>query len=108
MDRFDRIFQLRQILRDRLRLAPANKLMNCLECSQAMLSRDIAFLLDTLCAPIDAVREPGYRLDTAQGFELPCLRFPGECRHPDQEGRFDSHGSYRLAIPYAAHPVTRR
>lgn len=81
MDRLDRIFHLYQILRNRRGPVPGAELMERLECSQATLSRDIAFLRDHLGAPIETVREQGYRLDREQGFELPGLWFSaGELR----------------------------
>ncbi len=78
MDRLDRLFHLYQLLRDRRGPVPGDEIMGRLECSQATLSRDIAFLRDMLGAPIETVRERGYRLDAAQGFELPGLWFSAD------------------------------
>lgn len=78
MDRLDRIFQLYQILRDRRGPVRGDELMDRLECSQATLTRDIAFLRDMLGAPIETIREQGYRLDATQGFELPGLWFSAD------------------------------
>ena len=78
MDRLDRIFHLYQLLRDRRGPVPGDELMDRLECSQATLSRDIAFLRDMLGAPLETVREQGYRLDPDQRFELPGLWFSAD------------------------------
>jgi len=78
MDRLDRIFHLHQVLRDRRGPVPGDELMDRLACSQATLTRDIAFLRDMLGAPIETVREQGYRLDSTQGFELPGLWFTAD------------------------------
>lgn len=78
MDRLDRLFHLYQLLRDRRRPVPGDELTDRLECSQATLSRDIAFLRDMLGAPIETVREQGYRLDPGQRFELPGLWFSAD------------------------------
>ncbi|HSH84607.1 MAG TPA: YafY family protein [Guyparkeria sp.] len=78
MDRLDRIFHLYQVLRDRRGPVPGAELMERLECSQATLSRDIAFLRDMLDAPIETIREQGYWLDATQGFELPGLWFSAD------------------------------
>ena len=78
MDRLDRIFHLYQVLRDRRQPVPGDELRERLECSQATLNRDVAFLRDMLGAPIHTYRSRGFLLDSESDFELPGLWFSAD------------------------------
>lgn len=79
MDKFDRIYQLHNILRDRSTPISREDLMQRLECAQPTVYRLIRVLRDYLGAPIEWDRELGgyyYRRDARGGtFELPGLWF---------------------------------
>jgi len=79
MDKFDRIFQLHNVLSGRRTAIPAEELMARLECSKATLHRTINALRDALDAPIlfDA-DAGGYRYAAptqGTGYDLPGLWF---------------------------------
>ena len=79
MDKFDRIYQLHNILRGRRTPILREDLMTRLECSEQMVYRLIRVLRDHLGAPIEWHEEPGgyyYRRDAEGGtWELPGLWF---------------------------------
>jgi predicted DNA-binding transcriptional regulator YafY len=79
MDKFDRIFQLHNILSSRRTPIPLEDLMARLECSKSTLHRAIATLKDRLNAPVvfDA-NAGGYKYGeptTGEAYELPGLWF---------------------------------
>ncbi len=80
MDRYERILALHRELKAARYPVSLQKLKDELGCSRATLYRDIAFLRDALCAPIESVAvdgmgEHGFRYDEnhAERFELPGL-----------------------------------
>ena len=79
MDKFDRIYELHKILRDRRTPISREDLMRRLECAEPTVYRLIRLLKDHLNAPIERHEELGgyyYRRDTGAGtFELPGLWF---------------------------------
>lgn len=79
MDKFDRIYELHKILRDRRTPISREDLMRRLECAEPSVYRLIRLLKDHLNAPIEWHEELGgyyYRRDTGDGtFELPGLWF---------------------------------
>jgi predicted DNA-binding transcriptional regulator YafY len=79
MDKFDRIYQLHNLLRERRTPIPRAELARRLECSEASVYRLIRVLRDYLHAPIDWDEERGgygYRRDAEGGsYELPGLWF---------------------------------
>ena len=79
MDKFDRIYKLHDILRDRRTPISREDLMRSLECAEPSVYRLIRQLKDHLKAPIEWHEELGgyyYRRDTGAGtFELPGLWF---------------------------------
>lgn len=79
MDQIDRIFRLHRLLHGRRTGISSDDLQTQLECSRATLNRCIAYLRDTLNAPLihDAERG-GYRYDGDGLHELPGLWFSAE------------------------------
>jgi len=79
VDKFDRIYELHKILRDRHTPISRVDLMRRLECAEPTVYRLIRLLKDHLNAPIEWHEELGgyyYRRDTGAGtFELPGLWF---------------------------------
>jgi predicted DNA-binding transcriptional regulator YafY len=79
VDKFDRIYELHKILRDRRTPISRVDLMRRLECAEPTVYRLIRLLKDHLNAPIEWHEELGgyyYRRDTGAGtFELPGLWF---------------------------------
>ena len=79
MDKFDRIYKLHDILRDRRTPISREDLVRRLECAEPTVYRLIRLLKDHLNAPIEWHEELGgyyYRRDTGAGtFELPGLWF---------------------------------
>ncbi|MCF6255988.1 MAG: YafY family transcriptional regulator [Gammaproteobacteria bacterium] len=78
MDKFDRIFQLDQLLNSHRCPLSLNTLQDKMECSESTARRMIGTLRDTLGAPIEYDREQnGYYYDVTQGqtWELPGLWF---------------------------------
>jgi len=79
VDKFDRIYQLHNILRDRRTPISRGDLMRRLECSEPTVFRLIRVLKDYLGAPIELHEEFGgyyYRRDAEGGtYELPGLWF---------------------------------
>jgi len=79
VDKFDRIYELHNILRNRRTPISRPDLMERLECSEPTVFRLIRLLKDRLNAPIEWHEEPGgyyYRRDAEGGtWELPGLWF---------------------------------
>ena len=79
MDKFDRIYQLHHILRDRRTPITREELTRRLECSEPTVFRLLRALKDYLGAPIERHEESGgyyYRRDADGGsYELPGLWF---------------------------------
>jgi len=84
MDKFDRIFELHQLLANRRRPVTLKTIQSELNCSESTARRAIRQLRDTLSAPLeyDSHRN-GYYYDTSiQGpYELPGLWFNAEELH---------------------------
>lgn len=82
MDKFDRIFQLHSILKNRKRAISGADLMRQLECSKATLHRSLDLLRDVLRAPVVFDADSGgycYAKDTArEAYELPGLWFSAD------------------------------
>jgi hypothetical protein len=82
VDKFDRIYKLHDILRDRRTPIPRADLMRRLECAEPSVYRLIRVLKDWLGAPIEWHEELGgyyYRRDAEGGtYELPGLWFNAE------------------------------
>ena len=82
MDKFDRIYQLHNILRDRRTPIPRAELMQRLECSAPTVFRLIRILRDFLGAPIEFREDVSgyfYQRDAEGGtYELPGLWFNAE------------------------------
>ncbi len=84
MDKFDRIFQLHQLLNSHRYPLPLNTLQEKMECSESTVRRAYKTLRDKLGAPIEYDREQnGYYYDVAQGqtWELPGLWFNDQELH---------------------------
>ena len=79
MDKFDRIYKLHEILRDRRTPIAREDLMQRLECAEATIYRLIGTLKDYLGAPVEwhqELRGYYYRRDASGGtYELPGLWF---------------------------------
>jgi len=78
MDKFDRIFQLHQLLNSHRYPLSLNTLQEKMECSESTARRTLMTLRDRFNAPIEYDREKnGYYYDLAQGqtWELPGLWF---------------------------------
>ena len=79
MDKFDRIYQLHNILRERRTPISRADLTSRLECSESSLYRLIRVLRDVLGAPLEHNDEPnGYYYERAadgETYELPGLWF---------------------------------
>ncbi len=79
MDKFDRIYDLHKILRDRRTPISREDIMHRLECAEPTVYRLVRLLKNQLNAPIEWHEELGgyyYRSDTSTGtFELPGLWF---------------------------------
>ncbi len=78
MNKFDRIYDLYRILKQRRTPISLASLTERLECSEPTVKRTIQKLRDEFGAPIKAVRGTGYLLDHAdpqETFELPGLWF---------------------------------
>jgi len=78
MDRFDRIFQLNNILQNSRRPVSHKRLEAQLECSRATVTRTIEDLRDRLNAPLEYDRQANgyfYNHQMGQMFELPGLWF---------------------------------
>lgn len=79
MDKFDRIYELHKILRDRRTPISRADIMAHLDCSEPTVYRLMGLLKDQLCAPVELDRESGgyyYRRDAQGGtYELPGLWF---------------------------------
>jgi len=78
MDRFDRIFQLNNILQNSRRPVSHKRLEEQLECSRATVTRTIEDLRDRLNAPLEYDRKANgyfYNQQIDQMFELPGLWF---------------------------------
>lgn len=79
MDKFDRVYQLHDILRSRRTPVSREVLMERLDCSGPTVFRLIRFMKDRLHAPIEWHEDPGgylYRRDPhADAYELPGLWF---------------------------------
>ncbi|MEO8008133.1 MAG: WYL domain-containing transcriptional regulator [Betaproteobacteria bacterium] len=79
MDKFDRIYKLHDILRERRTPISREDLMRRLECAEPTVYRLIRLLKDHLNAPIEWNDDPGgyyYRRDAGGGtYELPGLWF---------------------------------
>jgi len=78
MDKFDRIFQLHQLLHSHRYPLSLNTLKNKMECSESTVRRALSALRDTLNAPIEYDRERNghyYDLTQDQAWELPGLWF---------------------------------
>ena len=75
MDRYQRAHKLHRLLKSASNPVPVSRLVDELDCSRATLYRDIAFLRDSLGAPINKVGTNAYRYAEAEGgrFELPGL-----------------------------------
>ncbi len=75
MDRYQRALKLHRLLKSASYPVPASRLVDELDCSRATLYRDIAFLRDSLGAPLDKVGTNAYRYAQGEGerFELPGL-----------------------------------
>ncbi len=85
MDRFDRIFRIHSLLKNRCTPISLKQLMEQLECSKATADRDIKALRDYLNAPVEYNRElNGYiynQQSASKPFELPGLWFSTEELH---------------------------
>ncbi len=84
MDKFDRLFELHQLLASRRRPVSLKTLQTELNCSESTVRRAIRQLKDTLGAPLEYDPEHrGYRYSsTAQGpYELPGLWFNADEVH---------------------------
>jgi len=84
MDKFDRIFQLHQLLSHHRYPLSLNTLQHKMECSGSTVRRACRSLRDKLGAPIEYDREKnGYYYDMAQGqiWELPGLWFNAQELH---------------------------
>ncbi len=77
MDKFDRIYQLNDCVKNTRTAISLTEIQNRLECSKATAKRIISYYRDFLAAPL--IYDPdigGYRLDHAQqAYELPGLWF---------------------------------
>ncbi|MFZ2234860.1 MAG: YafY family protein [Dokdonella sp.] len=84
MDRYERILTLHRILKNARYAVPMARLKEELACSRATLYRDIAFLRDSLYAPIESQENDsgetavGYARDEADRFELPGMWLTSE------------------------------
>ncbi len=81
MDRYERILSLHRILKSARYPVSLTRLLDELECSRATVYRDIAFLRDSLGAPIESEGENAayqYAADEADRFELPGLWLSSE------------------------------
>ncbi|MGH8727246.1 MAG: helix-turn-helix transcriptional regulator [Burkholderiales bacterium] len=79
MDKFDRIYQLHHILRERRAPISRTDLMQRLECSEPTVFRLIREMRDYLGAPIEHDEESGgYCYRTDEAFELPGLWFSSQ------------------------------
>lgn len=84
MDRHERTLTLHRVLKVARYPVSAQRLMDELQCSRATLYRDIAFLRDSLGAPIESSEDPSgfrYAADEAERFELPGLWLSSEELH---------------------------
>lgn len=93
MDKFDRIYKLHEILRDRRTPISRADLMRRLECAEPSVYRLIRLLKDHLNAPVEWHEDLGgyyYRRDAEGGtYELPGLWFNAEelTAHPYRDDR---------------------
>ena len=84
MDRYERILTLHRILKNARFAVPMARLKEELACSRATLYRDIAFLRDSLYAPIESQENDSgetavsYAHDEADRFELPGMWLTSE------------------------------
>ena len=83
MDRYERILSLHRTLKSARYPVTVKRLQDELECSRATVYRDLAFLRDTLMAPIRGDGEAGFRYAPHEGerFELPGLWLNSEELH---------------------------
>ena len=81
MEKFDRIFELHQILRNRRTPVSMSQLCERMECSDSTARRVVHFLRDRLKAPLVYNRERNgwqYDLQSGEVYELPGLWFSPE------------------------------
>ena len=83
MERIERIHALHRILTASRYPVTVQRLMDDLQCSRATVYRDLAYLRDSLMAPVVGNGEAGFRYDHSEGqrFELPGLWLSSEELH---------------------------
>lgn len=81
MKSFEHVYQLHRLLKRSRYPVPFERVRAELECSRATARRVLAFLRDSLGAPIESCRDPrGYRY-TDEAYELPGLWFRADELH---------------------------
>jgi predicted DNA-binding transcriptional regulator YafY len=81
MERIERIHALHRILAAARYPVTVARLQEELECSRATVYRDLAYLRDSLMAPVIGNGEAGFRYDTSERFEMPGLWLNSEELH---------------------------
>jgi len=77
MDKFDRVFQIHRVLSQRRTAISREDLCAKLDCTEKTIHRIVTWMRDELGAPIETVRNEGYRYRQAQDepYALPGLWF---------------------------------